>query len=522
MARVALIKLFTGLNLGVSQLSGELQRRGHDSRIIYFKDYIVVPKEEQDQYPKSDVCGIWVAARAREMNCNCYRPFSEREYALLMQALREFDPDLIGFSLCSVPFREVAETTRRVKQHFPEIPVIWGGSAPTIEPERSLRHADLVCHGEGEGLIVDLADAIDAGRDYRDTPNLCWLRDGQMVRNPSRPLVDLETIAVPDFEPARTLYINDDRLRRHVYPPNLGRQYHIMTQRGCPYSCSFCIESWYQEQWGRKDSLRRRSVDAVIAELVQAKARLGIQAVMFYDDVFTVNSRWLQEFAPRYKAEVGLPFWCYTYPRTTRRDDLLLLKDAGLASVTVGIQSGSREVLAEYNRPVPMDMTIKAARLIVDCGIDAFFDLLTRSEVETEQSCRDTFNFLLDFPREMKTVGFYPMTKFPDYGYTRKVAEQRRTSPLTDADYDYYHRLYLLTRTELPREVMVALGDSPTIRREPALLDPLLPERLPFFYLDNHAFDLAAAFGGSDEEEDELDRRLVRDGGMPAPQFTPR
>ncbi len=522
MARVALIKLFTGLNLGVSQLSGELQRAGHESRIIYLKDYIVVPKAEEHLFPKSDVCGIWVAARAQELNCNCYRPFTDREYALLMQALEEFRPDLIGFSLCSVPFREVADATLEVKKHFPDVPIIWGGSGPTLEPERALRYADLVCNGEGEGLIVDLADAIDAGRDYSATPNLCFLRNGAYVRNPNRKLVDLETIAIPDFEPSRTIYINDDRMRRNVYPPNLGRQYHIMTQRGCPFSCSFCIESWYQDEWGKKDSVRRRSVDAVIQELVEAKQRLGIQAVMFYDDVFTINPRWLREFAPRYKAEVGLPFWCYTYPTTTRKDDIAMLKDAGLASVTVGIQSGSKEVLAEYNRPVAVNTAIRAAHDIIDCGVDAFFDLLTRSDVETEKSCRETFDFLLEFPRQMKTVGFYPMTKFPDYSYTRKVNEQQRTTPLTDADYDYYHRLYLLTRTELPREVVQAFGESETIRREPQLLDPLLPERLPFFYLDNHAFDLAASFGGSDDEDDELDRRLVHAGDTPAPQYTPR
>ena len=51
MARVALIKLFTGLNLGVSQLSGELQRAGHDTRIIYFKDFLVVPEDEAAPLP---------------------------------------------------------------------------------------------------------------------------------------------------------------------------------------------------------------------------------------------------------------------------------------------------------------------------------------------------------------------------------------------------------------------------------------------------------------------------------------
>ena len=58
-----------------------------------------------------------------------------------------------------------------------------------------------------------------------------------------------------------------------------------------------------------------------------------ILQVMFYDDVFTVNPRWLKEFAPKYKEHVGLPFWCYTYPTTTRKEDLLLLKDAGMRSM---------------------------------------------------------------------------------------------------------------------------------------------------------------------------------------------
>ena len=85
MARVAFIKLFTGLNLGVSQLSGELQRAGHDTRIIYFKDFLVVPADRgRPRYLVSDYPGeCWSAARAKEYVWNCYRPFSEREYELL-------------------------------------------------------------------------------------------------------------------------------------------------------------------------------------------------------------------------------------------------------------------------------------------------------------------------------------------------------------------------------------------------------------------------------------------------------
>jgi len=516
MARVALIKLFTGLNLGVSQLSAELQRAGHETRIIYFKDFVPVPQSEAHRYRQSDVTGMWIAARARPMNCNCYKPFTEREFELLIDTLRDFQPDLIGFSLTSVPMKEAAEVTLRVKEHF-DVPVIWGGSGPTLEPERSLQSADLVCLNEGEELIVNLAGAIDAGRDYTTLQNLCYQRDGVVVRNPMAPLIDLETIAIPDFELSRTFHISDDRVRRNVYPPNLGRQYAIMTQRGCPYSCSFCIESWYQDQYGKKESLRRRSVDAVIQELVRAKANLGIKAVLFYDDVFTTHPKWLREFAPRYKAEVGLPFWCYTYPRTTRKDDIEMLRDAGLAVLTMGVQSGSPTVLAEYNRPVPPQMAVKAARDIIDTGVDAFFDLMTMSESETEATCRETFEFLLEFPREMKTVGFYPMTKFPGYGYSRQMEREQRTAALADGDYAYYHRLYLLTRTRLPRSIVRTIGNLKLFRRFPTLIDPLLPKQLPFFYLDHYAIDLAEALRSATDEHTAAD--AVRALPVAQPQY---
>ena len=484
MARVALIKLFTGLNLGVSQLSGELQRAGHDSLIVYFKDFLVVPVEEVHRYLVTDYAGTLIGARGQETVWNCYKPFSEEEYRLLIDALKEFDPDLIGFSLTSLPMQAGAEVTARVKQHFPDVPVIWGGSGPTLEPERSLEHADMVCVNEGEELIVELADRLDAGADYADLRDLWLKRDGQIVKNPGRPLLDLEKVAIPDFEPTRTIHINDDQIRRNVYPLSLGSQYPIMTQRGCPFSCSFCIESVYQDMFGKKNSLRRRSVDVVIQELVAVKEKLGIRQIMFYDDVFTVNPRWLREFAPRYKQEVGLPFWCYTYPTTTHKEDILLLKDAGMRSITMGIQSGSEDILKHhFNRPVDQQRAIDAAKTIAECGVQGFFDLITKVHFEKEEHLRQTFDFLCDFPVEMKSIGFGAMVSFPEYGYTRQVHEDGATFTVSERDYAYYHKLYLLTRTDLPRPVVRAIGRSRVLRRFPGLIDRLLPKQLPAFFL---------------------------------------
>ena len=60
-------------------------------------------------------------------------------------------------------------------------------------------------------------------------------------------------------------------------------------------------------------------------------------------------------------------------------------------------------------------------------------------------------------------------------------------------EYAYFHKLYLLTRTRLPRGIVRALARSRLVRRHPRLLDPLLSKTLPFFYLDNGALNLRDA-----------------------------
>lgn len=490
MARVALLKLFTGLNLGVSQLAGELQRAGHENRIIYFKDFLVVPMQAADRYLIADYAGVAVSARGQDLVWNCYRPFSDEEYALLFAELRELRPQMIGLSLSSLVLNPAGEVTRRLKQEFPDVTIIWGGQGPTLEPERCLQlGADLVCVNEGEEVIVELADRIDAGARLDDVAGTWARTDGGVVRNPARPLLDVEKIAIPEFEPTRTVHINDGKVRHNVYPPNLGNQYVIMTTRGCPFSCSFCIESVYQEMFGKKGHLRRRSVSLVIEELQQAKRRYGIRSVMFFDDVFTTHPRWLKEFCERYPKEVGLPFWCYTYPTTTKRDEIRMLKQAGCVQMTMGIQSGSEPLLnGGMNRPVPKEKAIEAARIMIEEGVDCYFDLITKIQMEKEEDARATFDFLCELPVEMKTVGFGHMTMFPHYSYTEQVESEGHTLSMTEKEYAYYHKLYLLTRTKLPRPVVKAIGKLRLFRSFPRLIDPLLPKELKWgMLLDDEA-----------------------------------
>lgn len=481
MARIALIKLFTGLNLAPAQLSGELQRAGHESRIIYFKDHHIVNYDKKDEYDVTDYPGIFIDANATKKVWNCYKPVSEKEYRLLIEDLQQFKPDAIGFSVISGIINEAAMVTAELKKHF-QVPFIWGGPGPTLEPERCIQLTDILCINEGEEVIVELANKLDQHADITNIAGT-WARqpDGQVVKNPDRPLLKLDDIAMPDWNLQRYIHINNFKGKRAgIYPNNLGNEYPIMTQRGCPFSCSFCIESRYQDMFGKKNSLRRRNMDLVLEELHWAKNNLDIKSILFYDDVFTVNPRWLKEFLPRYKAEIGLPFWCYTYPTTHDPAMLQMLKDAGMISITMGVQSGSARILKEhFNRPTDTARVLEAAQEIVDLGPDVkgFFDLISKVPFEKEEDLRATFDFMLELPKEFRTVGFGEMTNFPTYDFTEQVEQQaviaRQQAP-TEEDYDYYHKLYLLTRGPLPAEEVRRIGNDPKYRANHHLLDPLL------------------------------------------------
>jgi len=476
LARIAFIKMFTGLNLAPAQLTGELVSHGHDARVIYFKDYQLVPEEEAGNYEWGHSAGPIHTSNGQDMIWGVYNKITDAEKNLLVEDLKQFNPDMIGFCVHVGIINEAREVAHFLRDHF-DLPFAVGGAAPTLEPERFTQDYDIVCLNEGEELIVELAEKLDAKEDFTSLTGL-WVKkaDGEIVKNPNRSNVDLDKIAIPNWDLNRYAYIEDDKIKTGKYPSNLRKEYPIMTQRGCPFSCSFCFESKHQEMFGKK--VRRRSVELVLEELRWAKEHLKIKSVQFYDDVFTIHPRWLDEFLPRYKEEIGLPFWCYTYPTTHNPEMLKKLKEAGCHSMTMGVQTGSERLLSDvYNRPTKIQRVIDAGQEMVDAGIIGFFDLITIGPQDTLQDLQDTFEFLLDFPKEMKNVGFGHMALLPQYHLTDDNPDQVPddgflcSTKLDKKVYDYYHRLYRLTRTEMPRDKIVYLSQQEEYRDNPQLLD---------------------------------------------------
>jgi radical SAM superfamily enzyme YgiQ (UPF0313 family) len=82
--------------------------------------------------------------------------------------------DLIGFSLMSSHFVKVKELTIKIKEKL-DIPIIWGGIHPSVKPEECLKYADMVCIGEGEETMLELANKLKTAN-INNIKNI-WLGD---------------------------------------------------------------------------------------------------------------------------------------------------------------------------------------------------------------------------------------------------------------------------------------------------------------------------------------------------------
>lgn len=307
-------------HLGVEALSAFLKARGHEVAHVY------EPK------PFSSNSGPDNARLARWLE-----PPPSRTAA----RVAETRPDLVAFSSYTITHRWSVEVARAVKREL-AAPVVFGGPHVSGAPEHAMREPciDAVVEGEGEGALADLVESVERRRLGRvDVPN-AWVRRGDdVVRNPLRPLIeDLDALPFAD----KSIYYRE--------MPGFEREFYVIARRGCPYRCSFCEYSLFPSQYPGERSVRRRSVRHLIEELRRWRARGRMRKVFFWDAIFTLDPRWIDEFADAYARDIAVPFECYTHPLALSEPVARALARAGCAMLRVGVQTVNDDTLAALDR----------------------------------------------------------------------------------------------------------------------------------------------------------------------------
>lgn len=412
--------------------------------------------------------------------------FRFSEIPKLLSALVALAPDVVGISVfsCYVPI--IRHFIGELRKQQPHVLVIAGGPDPTLAPERMLADVDYLFCGECERAIQVFLERMERGEPLEMSPNVWCARGERVYRNPMLPLdQNLDQIDRPDFEPGDG----------HVYLNSLFTQiqgsmqwYSMMCSRGCPYKCEFCVNPVQRLVFdGLGEFLRRRSVESVIDELKEVKRRNPqLRKIYFYDEVFTTNFRWVEEFAEAYPREIGLPFFCQTDPRINNERVVPLLARAGVTWLSMGIQ-GSPEVARKYyDRAYKAEDILLVARLGKKYGFNNIFDLIIDDPFSADDDRREILEILLSIPRPY-TLNTYSLLYFPGYLTTQRALEagiingsriegaederfnwNRFMQPGKDTKTLFWECLYdLAANSDYPQDEIRRLADDALLRADP-------------------------------------------------------
>jgi len=224
-----------------------------------------------------------------------------------------------------------------------------------------------------------------------------------------------------------------------------GKFYSLTTTRGCPFSCAYCCNSFYNKLYG-KPIIRRRSVENVIQELKLAIKKFPdfVYINIQDDNFFTYDIDWMTDFANRYKKEIGKNFVCRTNPSLLNEEKISVLRMTGLSWIFMGLQSGSARINKEiYKRFVSNKKFIEATKIIHKHNIAGYYDVILDNPYETDRDLIRTVYLILRIPKpfmlQLFSLCFYQGTEL----YNRALKENLKFDNPLDKNFVAYKQTYL-------------------------------------------------------------------------------
>ena len=303
-------------NIALQALSAMLKEHGHEVHLVYDQALF-----DDKNYLKIDFLA---------------KLFGQKD--LVLQRIIELEPDLVGFHVQTIQYQEMKNLAKELKKYY-RVPVIFGGIHPHSAPNEVLFSddptVDIICLGEGEYPLLELADSIDAGKIDYSIENL-WFRieNGTLIKNKMRPLIkDVDSLPVIDKE---------------LFAPHVPIKYSYLAcpSRGCPYKCTYCSLSFLGEEAERLKGprLRERSVNSLIGEIKAHIIKYKCSWIDFRQPVMSASEKWTVEFFSRYKEEINLPFRCFSHPLLVTEASVRAMKEAGCFAIQIGIECWNEEI----------------------------------------------------------------------------------------------------------------------------------------------------------------------------------
>jgi len=368
----------------------------------------------------------------------------------------DFQPRLVVLDTSTPSIYNDVEVAAAIKAVIPEAFVVLVGPHVSALPAESLVISpvvDAVARREYEYTLRSLTQVVDGGGDLSSVEGLSYRApDGTIVHNPDRaPIRDLDALPFVSEVYKRHLRIEDYFYSITRYP-----EVTIITGRGCPHRCVYCM--WPQTLHGR--GYRRRSPENVAEEFEFIQREFPqVKEIFVEDDTLTVNRKHVQRLSEELiRRNIHIPFTVNSRADVDY-ETLRPLKAAGCRLLCVGFESGDQGVLDAMHKGVKVEQFYEFRQAAQKAGILVHGCFMVGNPGETKETMQKT----LELAKRLNpdTAQFFPIMVYPG---TEAYEWAKRNGYLVTEDFrewltaDGLHRS-LVSRPDLTADELVDFCD---------------------------------------------------------------
>ena len=332
----------------------------------------------------------------------------------------EFKPDIVGATAVSMTVKKSLSILKDYKMIAPGIITVMGGAHVTFDAAGILNSGvvDFIVRGEGEITFTELLKTLYERKNIAAVNGISYISEGKVHHTPDRDLIaDINILPYP----ARHLAALS-KYKAMDLPVNM------ITSRGCPHSCIFCLG---RKMVGKK--LRYYDTERVIDEF-EMLSRIGFSQINISDDLFTSNKkRCIAICNGIISRGINQAWTAFARVDTIPEDLLYKLKEAGCTTLCFGIESGNQQILDIVKKKTTLEKCRTAADMCRKAGITPLASYILGLPGETEETIMNTLRFARDINMEF---GIHILAPFPGTE-VREKSEEYGISILTD-DWDLY------------------------------------------------------------------------------------
>jgi len=346
------------------------------------------------------------------------------DLADVLGQIDEFQPRLVVMDTSTPSIVNDLKVAEAIHAKIPTAVIALVGPHVTALPDEVLHSSpavSLVARGEYDYTLRNLAECLDGGSDLSSIEGISYrTNDGTIVHNPDAPTIkDLDEIPFVSEVYKRHLVVEDYFYSITRYP-----EIAIVTGRGCPYKCSYCL--WPQTLTGH--IYRRRSIMNVADEFEFISREFPqVKEVFLEDDTLTVDQRRSVALSRELiRRGNRLPFTANSRADVSF-ETLKSLKEAGLRLVCVGFESGDQEILDAIHKKIAVEQFYQFRKSAMQARVLVHGCFMAGNPGETPQSLEKTLQLAKDLNPD--TAQFLPIMVYPGTeAYNWAYENERLTS----------------------------------------------------------------------------------------------